>query len=164
MDILACPIDKHHPLELCIFEEKDEIVEGLIVCPKCLRWYPIRDEIQKCCPTSCEKKPKICRFSRNGRKKFQNKFCMRVSHSILKVEYKRNLKFLTVASPLCLFLRILMPPQLFEVPLSHPSPLLVVSPYSKHNLQSVEVQVSRVLAKGVLAVWFLLRLQLSILV
>jgi len=45
MDILACPIDKHHPLELHVFEEKDEIVEGLIVCPKCLRWYPIRDEI-----------------------------------------------------------------------------------------------------------------------
>ncbi|MGD0406889.1 MAG: Trm112 family protein, partial [Candidatus Bathyarchaeia archaeon] len=44
MEILACPIDKYHPLELHVFEEKDEIVEGLIVCPKCLRWYPIRDE------------------------------------------------------------------------------------------------------------------------
>jgi uncharacterized protein YbaR (Trm112 family) len=42
---LACPIDKYYPLELHIFEEKDEIVEGVIVCPKCLRWYPIRDEI-----------------------------------------------------------------------------------------------------------------------
>lgn len=37
MEILACPIDKHHPLELHVFEEKDEIVEGLIVCPKCLK-------------------------------------------------------------------------------------------------------------------------------
>jgi uncharacterized protein YbaR (Trm112 family) len=50
MEILACPIDKHHPLELHIFEEKDEIVEGLIVCPKCLRWYPIRDEIPEMLP------------------------------------------------------------------------------------------------------------------
>lgn len=50
MDILACPIDKHHPLELYIFEEKDEIVEGIIVCPKCLRWYPIRDEIPEMLP------------------------------------------------------------------------------------------------------------------
>jgi uncharacterized protein YbaR (Trm112 family) len=40
MEILACPIDKYYPLELHIFEEKKEIVEGLIVCPKCLRWYP----------------------------------------------------------------------------------------------------------------------------
>ena len=50
MDILACPIDKHYPLELYIFEEKDEIVEGLIVCPKCARWYPIRDEIPEMLP------------------------------------------------------------------------------------------------------------------
>ncbi|MEM1587419.1 MAG: Trm112 family protein [Candidatus Bathyarchaeia archaeon] len=50
MDILACPIDKHHPLELYVFEEKDEIVEGIIVCPKCLRWYPIRDEIPEMLP------------------------------------------------------------------------------------------------------------------
>jgi len=50
MEILACPIDKHHPLELHIFEEKEEIVEGLIVCPKCLRWYPIRDEIPEMLP------------------------------------------------------------------------------------------------------------------
>lgn len=50
MDILACPIDKHHPLELYVFEEKDEIVEGMIVCPKCLRWYPIKDEIPEMLP------------------------------------------------------------------------------------------------------------------
>ena len=50
MEILACPIDKYHPLELHVFEEKKEIVEGLIVCPKCLRWYPIRDEIPEMLP------------------------------------------------------------------------------------------------------------------
>jgi len=50
MDILACPIDKHYPLELHVFEEKDEIAEGLIICPKCLRWYPIRDEIPEMLP------------------------------------------------------------------------------------------------------------------
>jgi len=33
MDILACPIDKHYPLELHVFEEKEEIVEGVIICP-----------------------------------------------------------------------------------------------------------------------------------
>lgn len=56
MDILACPIDKHHPLELHVFEEKKEIVEGMIVCPKCLRWYPIRDEIPEMLPDELRKK------------------------------------------------------------------------------------------------------------
>jgi len=45
MEILACPIDKHHPLRLLVFEEKDEIIEGLITCPKCNRYYPIIEEI-----------------------------------------------------------------------------------------------------------------------
>ena len=45
MDILACPICKDYPLDLQVFEEGREIVEGLIVCKKCYRWYPIVDEI-----------------------------------------------------------------------------------------------------------------------
>lgn len=45
MEIVACPIDNYHPLELYALEEKKEIVEGLVVCPKCLRWYPIIDGI-----------------------------------------------------------------------------------------------------------------------
>ena len=47
MEILACPIDKFYPLELLVFEEKDEITSGIITCPKCNRWYPIIDEIIK---------------------------------------------------------------------------------------------------------------------
>lgn len=50
MDILACPICKYYPLDLHVFEEKDEIVEGLIVCSKCLRWYPIIEEIPQMLP------------------------------------------------------------------------------------------------------------------
>ena len=45
MDILACPICKHYPLDLYVFEEKEEVVEGLIACQSCKRWYPIIDEI-----------------------------------------------------------------------------------------------------------------------
>lgn len=55
MEILACPIDKFHPLELHVFEKKEEIAEGLIVCPKCLRWYPIRDEIPEMLPDELRK-------------------------------------------------------------------------------------------------------------
>jgi len=45
MDILACPICKSHPLDLHVFEEREEITEGVIVCGSCGRWYPIIDEI-----------------------------------------------------------------------------------------------------------------------
>ncbi|MFI5422753.1 MAG: Trm112 family protein, partial [Nitrososphaerales archaeon] len=49
LEILACPIDKHYPLELfelnTRFEEgsgKDTaIIEGILFCGKCLRFYPI---------------------------------------------------------------------------------------------------------------------------
>ena len=39
-----------------MFEEKGEIAEGLIVCPKCLRWYPICDEIPEMLPDELRKK------------------------------------------------------------------------------------------------------------
>ena len=50
MDILACPIDKFYPLQLQVFEEKEEITSGIITCPKCNRWYPIIDEIPHMLP------------------------------------------------------------------------------------------------------------------
>ena len=50
MDILACPMDKHYPLDLLVFEENEEVEEGMIICPKCTRWYPIRDEIPELLP------------------------------------------------------------------------------------------------------------------
>ena len=46
MEILACPIDKNHPLELFEIKEKNDVViEGAIFCPKCSRFYPIMEEI-----------------------------------------------------------------------------------------------------------------------
>ena len=42
MDILACPIDKNHPLELFKIKGKDNIIsEGVLFCEKCSRFYPI---------------------------------------------------------------------------------------------------------------------------
>jgi uncharacterized protein YbaR (Trm112 family) len=52
LDILACPIDKHYPLEL--FElnvlrqdsDKDTVIsEGILFCGKCSRFFPIMEEI-----------------------------------------------------------------------------------------------------------------------
>lgn len=55
MDILACPIDKYYPLDLHVFKENEEISQGIIICPKCLRWYPIRDEIPEMLPDELRK-------------------------------------------------------------------------------------------------------------
>jgi uncharacterized protein YbaR (Trm112 family) len=70
MDILACPIDKHYPLELHVFEEKDEVVAGVIVCPKCLRWYPIRDEIPELLPDELRDRKNDLDFMRQWSKEF----------------------------------------------------------------------------------------------
>ena len=45
MEILACPVCQHSPLNLKVFHDEEEVVEGLIFCNKCNRWYPIIDEI-----------------------------------------------------------------------------------------------------------------------
>ena len=46
MDLLACPMCKHDPLELHELESKDDIiVEAVILCPKCQRFYPVREEV-----------------------------------------------------------------------------------------------------------------------
>lgn len=68
MDILACPIDKHHPLELYVFEEKEEIVEGIIVCPKCNRFYPIKDEIPEMLPDELRNAEEDIRFLKKWEK------------------------------------------------------------------------------------------------
>ena len=73
MDILACPIDKYYPLELHVFEEKDEIVEGLIVCPKCLRWYPIREEIPEMLPDELREEKDELPFLRKWKEKIPKK-------------------------------------------------------------------------------------------
>lgn len=50
LEILACPICKHFPLELTVFEEKDEIDEGILICNNCSRWYPIIESIPHMLP------------------------------------------------------------------------------------------------------------------
>ena len=46
MEIIACPMDKHYPLDLIELDMKDgEIVEGVITCSQCGRFYPIIGEI-----------------------------------------------------------------------------------------------------------------------
>lgn len=58
LDILACPIDKHHPLELMEFSLRGEevIVDGALVCSECGRYYPIIDEIPVMLPDNLRNK------------------------------------------------------------------------------------------------------------
>lgn len=50
LDILACPNDGYFPLDLHVFDEDDEIMAGILVCPKCSRWYPIRGKLPEMFP------------------------------------------------------------------------------------------------------------------
>ncbi|MCP8307225.1 MAG: Trm112 family protein [archaeon] len=61
MDILACPICKTFPLQIIVFDEKKtdtstEIVEGILICQNCGRWYPIIEEIPHMLPDELRNK------------------------------------------------------------------------------------------------------------
>jgi len=81
LDILACPIDKHYPLELfelnTRFEEgsgKDtSIIEGILFCGKCLRFYPIVDEIPVMLPDELRERQSEIDFLEKWRNKIPDK-------------------------------------------------------------------------------------------
>ena len=74
MDILACPIDKHHPLELFEIKEKDNVVsEGAIFCPKCSRFYPIIEEIPIMLPDELRDKKQEIDFLKKYREELPEK-------------------------------------------------------------------------------------------
>jgi len=62
MEILACPICKHEELELTAFEEKEEVEEGVIYCPACTRFYPIRSSIPHMLPDHLRKEKEDTEF------------------------------------------------------------------------------------------------------
>jgi uncharacterized protein YbaR (Trm112 family) len=73
MEILACPIDKHHPLDLHVFDEKNEVVEGIIVCTECNRFYPIIDEIPHMLPDNLRSKDEDLKFLKKWIEKLPEK-------------------------------------------------------------------------------------------
>ena len=74
MDILACPIDKSHPLELFEINEKDNIVsEGALFCLKCSRFYPIIEEIPIMLPDELRDKKQETEFLKNYKDKLPEK-------------------------------------------------------------------------------------------
>jgi uncharacterized protein YbaR (Trm112 family) len=74
MDILACPIDKSHPLELFEIKEKGNIIsEGALFCPKCSRFYPIIEEIPIMLPDELRDKKQEMEFLKKNKNELPEK-------------------------------------------------------------------------------------------
>lgn len=74
MDILACPIDKSHPLELFEIKEKNNVIsEGALFCPKCSRFYPIIEEIPIMLPDELRDKKQEIEFLKNNKEQLPEK-------------------------------------------------------------------------------------------
>lgn len=74
MDILACPMDKTHPLELFEIKEKNQIVEeGVLFCVKCSRFYPIIEEIPIMLPDELRDKKQDIEFLNKNKNKLPEK-------------------------------------------------------------------------------------------
>lgn len=72
--ILACPIDKHHPLEIYeISTEGEEIINGTLYCSKCSRFYPIIDEIPIMLPDELRNKANDIKFLEQWKDKLPSK-------------------------------------------------------------------------------------------
>ncbi|MGQ0376361.1 MAG: Trm112 family protein [Nitrososphaerota archaeon] len=80
LDILACPLDKHHPLEIFEVDSKEEIVlEGALYCIKCSRFYPIIEEIPIMLPDELRDKKQDIDFLQKNQKKLPEKIIKQAS-------------------------------------------------------------------------------------
>ncbi len=74
MEILACPMDKHFPLEIIEISSKDEIIlEGVIFCSECSRFYPIVDEIPIMLPDELRDKNQDIEFLKRNKENLPEK-------------------------------------------------------------------------------------------
>lgn len=74
MEMLACPIDKHFPLEIFESNSKEQIVlEGAIYCSKCSRFYPIIEEIPIMLPDELRIKDQDIEFLKRNQSKLPEK-------------------------------------------------------------------------------------------
>ncbi len=74
LDILACPIDKHYPLQLLELELRgDIIVSGVLTCERCGRYYPILDEIPVMLPDNLRNRKDDIAFLEKWKEKLPEK-------------------------------------------------------------------------------------------
>jgi len=80
MEMLACPVDKHFPLEIFESNSKEQIVlEGAIYCSKCSRFYPIIEEIPIMLPDELRNKDQDIEFLKRNQSKLPEKIIMQAS-------------------------------------------------------------------------------------
>lgn len=65
---LACQADGCFPMDLYVFEEKGEVVTGVLFCTKCCRWYPIRERYPEILPDNARVENDELSFLRKWRK------------------------------------------------------------------------------------------------
>jgi len=80
LDILACPIDKYYPLELIEIDTAEDktinenvIIEGVLFCSQCSRFYPIIEEIPVMLPDELRDKEKDIQFLQKWHEKIPSK-------------------------------------------------------------------------------------------
>lgn len=80
LDILACPIDKYYPLELIEIDtvedktiDENVIIEGVLFCSQCSRFYPIVEEIPVMLPDELRDKEKDIQFLQKWHEKIPSK-------------------------------------------------------------------------------------------
>lgn len=70
LDILACPIDKHYPLQMIELNASgDKVMDGVLSCDQCKRFYPIIDEIPVMLPDELRNKKEDLEFLSKWRAK-----------------------------------------------------------------------------------------------
>ena len=80
MEMLACPIDKHFPLEIFESNSKEQLVlEGAIYCSKCSRFYPIIEEILIMLPDELRNKEQDIEFLKRNQSKLPEKIIKQAS-------------------------------------------------------------------------------------
>jgi len=74
LDILACPMDKSYPLELLEFNGKgDVILDGVLSCSQCGRYYPITDEIPVMLPDNLRNRKEDLEFLERWKSKLPDR-------------------------------------------------------------------------------------------
>ncbi len=61
--ILACPVDRSTPLEMIELDSRgDTIVDGVLICSSCGRYFPVIDEIPAMLPDNLRSKKEDVAF------------------------------------------------------------------------------------------------------
>ena len=65
---LACQADGCSPMDLYVFEDKDEVITSVLFCPKCSRLYPIKEKLPETLPDYARMRDTELSFLRKWRK------------------------------------------------------------------------------------------------